>query len=89
MCCVDQLKPQDEADLVARGGKRKFAADANVRTDCRKADARFTCRDVVSTNVGCADEVEPHSYLTGVLTVIVNGHKQKHIDQLLPWNFKV
>ena len=32
--------------------------------------------------------VEPHSYLTGILTAIVNGHKQKDIDQLLPWNFK-
>ena len=32
--------------------------------------------------------VEPHSYLNGVLTAIVNGHKQKDIDQLLPWNFK-
>jgi len=31
--------------------------------------------------------VEPHSYLAGVLTAIVNGHKQKHIDQLLPWNY--
>ncbi len=34
------------------------------------------------------NQIEPHSYLTGVLTAIVNGHKQKHIDQLLPWNFK-
>ena len=34
------------------------------------------------------NKVEPHSYLTGVLTAIVKGHKQKHIDQLLPWNFK-
>ena len=34
------------------------------------------------------NNVEPHSYLTGVLTVIVNGQKQKHIHQLLPWNFK-
>ena len=33
-------------------------------------------------------QTEPHSYLTGVLTAIVNGHKQKDIDQLLPWNFK-
>jgi len=32
--------------------------------------------------------VEPHSYLTSVLSAIVNGHKQKHIEQLLPWNFK-
>jgi hypothetical protein len=31
---------------------------------------------------------EPHSYITGALTAIVNGHKQKHIDQLLPWNFR-
>lgn len=29
------------------------------------------------------NHVEPHGYLTGVLTVIVNGHKQKDID-LLP-----
>ena len=28
--------------------------------------------------------VEPHCYLTGVLTAIVNGHKQKDIEQLLP-----
>ena len=34
------------------------------------------------------NKVEPHSYLTGVLTAIVNGHKQKDINQLLPWNFK-
>ena len=34
------------------------------------------------------NKIEPHSYLAGVLTAIVNGHKQKHIDQLLPWNFK-
>jgi len=34
------------------------------------------------------NKVEPRSYLTGVLTAIVNGHKQKHIDQLLPWNFR-
>ena len=33
------------------------------------------------------NQVEPHSYLTGVLTAIINGHKQKHIDQLLPWNY--
>lgn len=33
------------------------------------------------------NQVEPHSYLTGVLTAIVNGHKQKDIEQLLPWNY--
>lgn len=34
------------------------------------------------------NKIEPHSYLTGVITAIVKGHKQKHIEQLLPWNFK-
>ncbi|MBM1690690.1 IS66 family transposase [Sulfitobacter geojensis] len=34
------------------------------------------------------NKIKPHSYLTGVLIAIVNGHKQKDIDQLLPWNFK-
>jgi transposase len=34
------------------------------------------------------NKIEPHSYLTGVITAIVNGHKQKHIEQLLPWNFR-
>jgi hypothetical protein len=34
------------------------------------------------------NKIEPHSYLTGTLTAIVNGHKQKNIDQLLPRNFK-
>ncbi|WP_386630137.1 IS66 family transposase [Sulfitobacter geojensis] len=31
--------------------------------------------------------IEPHSYLSGVLAAIVNGYKQKDIDQLLPWNY--
>jgi transposase len=34
------------------------------------------------------NRIEPHNYLTGILTAILNGHKQKDIDQLLPWNFK-
>ena len=34
------------------------------------------------------NRIEPHSYLTSVLAAIVNGHKQKDIGQLLPWNFK-
>jgi len=34
------------------------------------------------------NKVEPHSYLTGALTAILNGRKQKDIDLLLPWNFK-
>ena len=31
--------------------------------------------------------IEPHGYLTGVLTAIVAGHKQAHINELLPWNY--
>jgi hypothetical protein len=33
--------------------------------------------------------VEPHNYISGILTAIVNGHKQSDIEALLPWNFKV
>jgi transposase len=29
-------------------------------------------------------KIEPHAYLTGVLTAIANGHKQKDIEKLLP-----
>ena len=32
--------------------------------------------------------VEPHSYIAGILTAIVNGHKQSNIEDLLPRNFK-
>ena len=31
--------------------------------------------------------IEPHAWLTGTLTAIVNGHKQSDIDALLPWNY--
>lgn len=31
--------------------------------------------------------IEPHGYLTGVLTAIVNGHRQSQISGLLPWNY--
>ena len=37
------------------------------------------------------NKVEPHAYLTGVLTAIAQGHKQKNIAQLLPlelWQVK-
>jgi hypothetical protein len=32
------------------------------------------------------NKIEPHGYLTCVLTAIVNGHKQNQIEELLPWN---
>ena len=31
--------------------------------------------------------IEPHAYLTAMLSAIVNGHKQNQIDDLLPWNY--
>lgn len=31
--------------------------------------------------------IEPHGYLSGVLTAIAAGHKQPRIDELLPWNY--
>lgn len=34
------------------------------------------------------NNIEPHSYISGILTAIVNGHKQSHINELLPWNFE-
>ena len=30
--------------------------------------------------------IEPHGYLSGVLTAIAQGHKQIDINELLPWN---
>ena len=33
------------------------------------------------------NKVEPHAYRISVLTAIAQGHKQKYIKQLLPWNF--
>ncbi len=32
--------------------------------------------------------VEPHGYISGILTATINGHKQSDIEALLPWNFK-
>jgi len=31
--------------------------------------------------------VDPHGYLAGMLTAILNGHEQSDIDDLLPWNY--
>lgn len=32
--------------------------------------------------------VDPHAWLTAILTAIAQGHKQSDIDALLPWNYK-
>lgn len=31
--------------------------------------------------------VDPQAYLTKALTSIINGHKQRQIGELLPWNY--
>lgn len=31
--------------------------------------------------------IDPHACLTSTLTENVNGHKQRQIDDLLPWNY--
>jgi transposase len=33
------------------------------------------------------NNVEPHSYLTDVITKIINGHPNRRIDELLPWAY--
>ena len=46
-----------------------------------------TCATLIET---CKlNKIEPHAYLTGVLTAIARGHKQRDIEKLLPWNFQV
>jgi hypothetical protein len=34
------------------------------------------------------NDVDPLTYLTEVLTRIVNGHPKSDIDQLLPWAYR-
>ena len=34
------------------------------------------------------NSIEPFAYLKAALTAIANGHPQRRIDDLLPWNFK-
>lgn len=31
--------------------------------------------------------VDPFAYLSATLTAIVNGHRQKRIEELMPWNY--
>ena len=33
------------------------------------------------------NSVDPHVYLTDVITKIVNGHPNSRIDELLPWAY--
>jgi len=33
------------------------------------------------------NKVEPHAYITDILTRMTNGHPTSQIDELLPWNW--
>ena len=35
------------------------------------------------------NDVDPHAWLSATLTAIVQGHKQRRIDDLLPWNYAI
>lgn len=46
------------------------------------------CATIASLIETCKlNSVDPFAYLTATLTVIVNGHKQSRIDELLPWKY--
>lgn len=85
-------------------GKRGFEVDSNTveRTilpiALQRKNALFAGHDagarnwamLVSLIETCKlTKIEQHTDKTGVFTAIINGHKQKHIDQLLPWNLEV
>lgn len=33
--------------------------------------------------------IDPHAYLTDVITKILNGHLNRRIDELLPWAYPI
>ena len=45
-------------------------------------------RDCRISSPSCLNDVDPLTYLTDVLTRIVNGHTNSDIDQLLPWAYR-
>ena len=46
------------------------------------------CAAIASLIETCKlNEIEPHSYLSGVLTAIESGHKQMDVNELLPWKY--
>jgi site-specific recombinase XerD len=77
------LFPSRSGERMARSNvtqRLKLAGhDAGAQNWAMLASIIETCK---------LNNVEPHAYLTGVLTAIARGHKQKDIDQLLPWNFR-
>ena len=61
-----------------------------------RKNALFTGHDTGAHNWGIVAslietakliKIKPHAYLTATLQAIVAGHKQRQVEQLLPWNF--
>jgi transposase len=70
----------DHIEMNKNAVERIFAGhDASAQNGAMLASLIETCK---------LNKAEPHGYITGVLTAIVNGHKPKDIGHLLPWNFK-
>ncbi len=71
---------QNERELALNRKNALFAGhEAGAQNWAMLASLIETCK---------LNAVEPHSYISGILTAIVNGHKQSDIEALLPWNFK-
>lgn len=77
-------------------GSRWTATPSNApsaRLPCNAKNALFAGHDAGAQNWAMIaspietcklNGIEPHAHLSGVLPTIVNGHKQKDIEQLLP-----
>ena len=78
-------------EINKNGGKRRYRAIVADKSAWQRGkrpkpfllSQNRMLKDFVETKL--CDDWSPEQ--TGVLTAIVNGHKQKHIDQLLPWNY--
>ena len=89
----------EELILFLTDGRIEIDSTAVERTirpiALQRKNARFAGHDAGTQNWAMLaslietcklNHIEPHSYITAVLTAIVNDHKQKDFDQLLPWN---
>ncbi|MDR6667961.1 hypothetical protein J2X71_004239 [Rhizobium sp. 1399] len=71
---------------------------ANNPADCLEPEERTLCgydagaenwATIASLIESCTlNSVDPQAYMTSTLTTIVNGHKQRRIEELLPWNYQ-
>lgn len=87
--------------LFANDGRVEIDNNAVERTirpiALNRKNALFAGHDAGAKNWGIIaslietcklNNINPHDYLADVLTAIVNGHKQRIIDELLPWNWQ-